>query len=95
MVKTGYPGWGGNAGTPYLTEADILHDSWGKSWIVYLAPLMCSESVTATDASGALGYAWVLSGGTNGTITTRLEAGVLDVLGDDAGAVLGKLTPNQ
>jgi hypothetical protein len=81
-----YPNWQG----PYIQ--DISDDPWGRSWVAYLAPLYCSETVTGTDAAGKLGYAWLLTGGANGTVTTNAQRSVLDADGDDAGVNLGKLS---
>jgi hypothetical protein len=81
-----YPNWQG----PYIQE--ISEDPWDRAWVAYLLPLYCSETVTSTDASGSLGFAWLLTGGANGTITTMAQASGLDPNGDDAGVNLGKLS---
>ena len=94
-----YPNWGG----PYVQE--IQTDPWDRSWVAYLAPLYCSEAVTETtttggttatnpinNGAGRLGYAWLLSGGTNRTITTSALSPNLDPNGDDTGVQMGKLT---
>jgi hypothetical protein len=84
--STSYPNWQG----PYIQE--ISEDPWERAWVAYLLPLYCSEAITSTDGSGSLGYAWLLTGGTNGTITTMALASGLDANGDDAGVNLGKLS---
>jgi hypothetical protein len=87
-----YPNWAG----PYVQE--ITTDPWSRAWIAYLAPLYCSEAVVDTsgvainDGAGNLGYAWLISGGTNRTITTPAMNSNLDVDGDDTGVQMGKLT---
>ena len=86
-----YPNWQG----PYL-QADIKTDPWDRAWVANLQPLYCAELIeeaitgSATTA-GDLGYAWLLSGGSNRTISTALTAANLDPTGDDAGVNLGKL----
>jgi hypothetical protein len=86
-----YPNWDG----PYVQ--DISTDPWDRSWIAYLAPLYCAEPVVTSagaaiaNGAGNLGYAWLISGGTNRTITTPATSPVLDPLGDDTGVNLGKL----
>ncbi len=84
---TKYPNWKG----PYVQE--ISNDPWQRAWVAYLAPVYCSEDLVnpATDASGSLGYAWLLSGGSNSTITTKATDSNLDSIGDDTGVILGKL----
>jgi hypothetical protein len=84
---TKYPNWKG----PYVQ--DINNDPWQRSWVAYLAPLYCSETLVSpsTNASGLLGYAWLVSGGSNRTITTPATSANLDSVGDDTGVVLGKL----
>ena len=84
-----YPNWAG----PYVQEIDS--DPWGRSWVAYLTPLYCSEAVTSTSGSGNLGYAWLLTGGANRTITSEATDSDLDDSGDDAGVNMGKLTPSQ
>jgi len=87
---TGYPGWAG----PYVQE--IANDPWDHAWVAYLTPLYCSEDVSAASSTGGtLGYAWLLTGGANGTITSRADDSNLDDDGDDAGVNLGKLTSTQ
>jgi hypothetical protein len=81
-----YPNWAG----PYVQE--ISADPWDRAWVAYLAPLYCSETVTAANGAGSLGYAWLISGGTNRTITTPATNSNLDPLGDDTGVQMGKLT---
>jgi len=44
------------------------------------------------NGAGHLGYAWLLSGGTNRTITTPALSSNLDASGDDTGVQMGKLT---
>lgn len=83
---TKYPNWKG----PYVQE--ISEDPWGRAWVAYLTPLYCSETVTTTDGSGKLGYAWLITGGGNRTITTPAQSSNLDDTGDDAGVNLGKLS---
>jgi hypothetical protein len=80
-----YPNWKG----PYVQE--ITTDPWERSWIAYLAPLYCSEVVSEASGAGNLGYAWLITGGTNRTITTPATSSNLDPEGDDAGVNLGKL----
>lgn len=88
-----YPNWRG----PYLQE-EIRTDPWDRSWVINLQPLYCAETITGSTAAGtsvvsggSLGYAWLVSGGTNRTVTTSLKDARLDSTGDDAGANLGKL----
>jgi hypothetical protein len=89
-----YPNWNG----PYVQE--ISTDPWDRAWITYLTPLYCSETVAngvggntpINNGAGYLGYAWLLSGGTNRTITTPALSSNLDPLGDDTGVQMGKLT---
>ena len=81
-----YPNWKG----PYVQE--ISNDPWERSWVAYLAPLYCSEAVTTASGAGDLGYAWLISGGTNRTVTTPATFSNLDSQGDDTGVNLGKLT---
>ncbi len=91
-----YPNWKG----PYIQE-DIRTDPWDRTWVINTQPLYCSENfnpgsgiVSPTGGSstaGALGYAWVLSGGADRTISTALSQTHLDPTGDDAGTSLGKL----
>ena len=85
--KTKYPNWKG----PYVQ--DISNDPWQRAWVAYLEPLYCSETLDHpdTDASGKLGYAWLLSGGSNRTITTKATMTNLHDVGDDTGVILGKL----
>jgi hypothetical protein len=83
---TDYPNWDG----PYVQEISV--DPWERSWVAYLAPLYCSEVVTSSNGSGSLGYAWLISGGTNRTITTPATESNLDQNGDDTGVNMGKLT---
>ena len=85
-VPANYPNWKG----PYVQE--ITNDPWDRSWVAYLAPLYCSEAVSTSSGAGQLGYAWLLSGGTNRTITTSAKSSNLDPQGDDTGVQLGKLT---
>jgi hypothetical protein len=85
-----YPNWQG----PYL-QADIKTDPWDRAWVANLQPLYCSELITGTtaaNAAGDLGYAWLLSGGSNRTISTKFKDANLDPTGDDAGVNMGKLT---
>ena len=89
-----YPNWNG----PYVQE--IAADPWDRSWVAYLAPLYCAENVSnggntpINNGAGYLGYAWLLSGGTNRTITTDAIDSNLDPFGDDTGVQMGKLTVN-
>jgi len=88
---TNYPNWDG----PYVQE--ITSDPWDRAWVAYLLPLYCAEAVAnngtaINNGAGYLGYAWLLSGGTNRTITTKATASNLDPLGDDTGVQMGKLT---
>ena len=88
-----YPNWQG----PYL-QADIKTDPWDKAWVANLQPLYCSELITdasgtgSATTGGALGYAWLISGGANRTVSTDLQAANLDQTGDDAGVNMGKVT---
>lgn len=98
--ETAYPNWQG----PYL-QAELKTDPWDKTWIINLQPLYCSEMVSvavaddpltedvdeSTGSNGNLGYAWILSGGANRTISTSIFSANLDSTGDDAGVNLGKL----
>ena len=87
-----YPNWQG----PYL-QAEIKTDPWDRAWVANLQPLYCAEAIADATGSasavtaGNLGYAWLLSGGSNRTISTDLGATALDASGDDAGVNLGKL----
>lgn len=83
-----YPNWKG----PYI-QGEIKTDPWDKAWVLNLMPLYCSETVDSTTAntSGKLGYAWILSGGTNRTVSTAFTSAFLDPAGDDAGMNMGKL----
>lgn len=93
-ADTDYPNWKG----PYLQE-DIKTDPWDRAWVINLQPLYCSEAIVGTTSTndgtaltaGFLGYAWLVSGGANRTITTQLSSTHLDSTGDDAGINLGKL----
>ncbi len=71
---------------------EISQDPWDRGWVAYLAPLYCAEAVDVTNGAGNLGYAWLLSGGTNRTITTSALSSNLDPAGDDTGVQMGKLT---
>jgi len=92
LPEAAYPNWQG----PYVQE--ITNDPWDRSWIAYLAPLYCAEAVSngggapINNGAGYLGFAWLLSGGTNRTITTDAIDSNLDPFGDDTGVQLGKLT---
>jgi hypothetical protein len=87
-----YPDWEG----PYLQE-EIGTDPWHKGWVLNLQPLYCAEHIVDADGvasaltGGALGYAWIISGGVNGTISTKLTESKLDPQADDAGTNIGKL----
>jgi len=89
-AEADYPNWKG----PYL-PADLRSDPWDKVWVINVVPLFCAETVASTavgtDTGGKLGYAWILSGGSNRTLTTDIQTAKLDVNGDDAGVNLGKL----
>lgn len=83
-----YPGWKG----PYVQE--ISNDPWDRAWVAYLAPLYCSEDLTVAGvpaATGNIGYAWLVSGGSNRTVTTPATLPNLDPAGDDTGVIMGKL----
>jgi hypothetical protein len=66
--ETRYPNWKG----PYLQQ-EVKTDPWDRAWVLNLQPLYCAETIldaTGTVSaltSGNLGYAWILSGGTNKT----------------------------
>lgn len=82
-----YPNWKG----PYIQGA-ITADPWDKAWVINLMPLYCSEDIAlAASSGGNLGYGWVLSGGSNRTLTTEFTEAKLDPDGDDAGLALAKL----
>ncbi len=86
-----YQNWKG----PYL-QADIRTDPWDRAWVLNLQPLYCSEKITGgtganATTGGKLGYAWLLSGGTNRTVSTTSVSANLDSTGDDAGVNMGKL----
>jgi hypothetical protein len=87
-----YPNWQG----PYLQE-EIGVDPWHRAWVLNLQALYCAEhipdatGVTSALTGGALGYAWIISGGVNGTISTKLSEAKLDPEADDAGTNIGKL----
>jgi type II secretory pathway pseudopilin PulG len=84
---TKYPNWRG----PYL-QAEITSDPFGRVWMINAMPLFCAEDVGTGEATaGALGFAWILSAGSNRTLTTLLKTARLDDTGDDAGTILGKL----
>jgi hypothetical protein len=65
--------------------------------VLNLQPLYCAETIldaTGTVSaltSGNLGYAWILSGGTNKTVATLFTSGQLDPNGEDAGVNMGKI----
>jgi len=90
--ETSYPSWQG----PYLQQ-ELKTDPWDRGWVLNLMPLYCSETIAdATGAAsastaGTLGYAWIISGGANRTVTTPLTSATLDTASDDAGVNLGKL----
>ena len=86
--EASYPSWQG----PYLST-EIRTDPWDRAWVINLQPLYCAEDVVngGGDTAGGLGYAWLLTGGTNRTVTTNLKDSTLDLTGDDAGINLGKL----
>lgn len=87
-----YQNWKG----PYL-QADIKTDPWDRDWVLNLQPLYCSEAIAvdangvASGSQGSLGYAWLLSGGSNRTVSTAFGAANVDPNGDDSGMNLGKL----
>jgi hypothetical protein len=98
-----YPNWAG----PYVQEitTDPWDRSWmaylaplycSEPVTVTTTTGTGEEAVTTTtpvnNGAGHLGYAWLLSGGTNRTITTRALDSNLDPLGDDTGVQMGKLT---
>jgi hypothetical protein len=90
--ETRYPNWKG----PYM-QGEIRTDPWDRAWVLNLQPLYCSEVIVdaagigSATTAGALGYAWVLSGGMNRTISTLLSSTRLNPNADDAGVNLGKL----
>jgi hypothetical protein len=90
--ESAYPNWKG----PYL-QAEVLGDPWKRSWIMNLQSMYCAEEIadgagtTSTQTGGALGYAWVISGGVNATVSTHLTSPRLDPEADDAGTNIGKL----
>jgi hypothetical protein len=87
-----YPNWQG----PYL-QAEMGTDPWHKAWVLNLQPLYCAEhipdatGVGSALTGGGLGYGWIISGGVNGTISTKLGEAKLDPQADDAGTNIGKL----
>ena len=80
-----YPNWNG----PYLS-ADINGDPWGAVYLINVIPLFCGEAVTAAAPGGALGFAWIVSGGPNRTLQTPFTANRVAVESDDAGVPLSK-----
>jgi hypothetical protein len=90
--ETAYPGWQG----PYM-QAEVRTDPWNRSWVLNLQSLYCAETIldavgtSSAETGGALGFAWILSGGVNRTITTPLTSAELDRTADDAGTNIGKL----
>jgi hypothetical protein len=90
--ETRYPNWQG----PYM-QGEVRTDPWDRAWVLNLQPLYCAEVIldaagsTSALTGGALGYGWILSGGTNRTVSTLLSATRLDPTADDSGTTLGKL----
>lgn len=80
-----YPNWQG----PYLS-VEVRSDPWNRAWVINVIPLFCEETVTASDAAGKAGYAWILSAGPNGTLQTKFTATKLSPDADDAGFNVGK-----
>lgn len=80
-----YPNWQG----PYLT-AEINGDPWGRAWVINVIPLFCGEAADSAAPGGALGYAWIFSGGPNRTLQTRFSDARLNPDADDVGVNLSK-----
>jgi hypothetical protein len=93
-----YPNWRG----PYL-EAELRTDPWERSWVLNLQALYCAEEIPnepigttgSSESGGNLGYAWIISGGTNKTVSTVLSEARLDPEADDAGTQIGKLLARE
>jgi len=99
-----YPNWAG----PYVQEiaVDPWDRSWVTYLAPLYCSEAVTEPVTddpltetvesgivpLNNGAGHLGYAWLLSGGTNRTITTSALSPNLDPNGDDTGVQMGKLT---
>jgi prepilin-type N-terminal cleavage/methylation domain-containing protein len=80
-----YPNWKG----PYLAS-DIQSDPWESVYIINVIPLFCGEEVTTASPAGALGYAWIMSGGPNRTLQTPFTAARILLGSDDAGVTMSK-----
>jgi prepilin-type N-terminal cleavage/methylation domain-containing protein len=80
-----YPNWKG----PYLTST-LEGDPWESVYIINIIPLFCGEPVTTEAPGGALGFAWILSGGPNRTLQTPFTSVRVTVDSDDAGVPLSK-----
>jgi general secretion pathway protein G len=80
-----YPNWKG----PYLS-ADIETDPWEHVYLINVIPLFCGEVVTQATPGGVLGFAWIISGGPNGTVQTPFTATRVSEGSDDAGLPVGK-----
>ena len=80
-----YPNWQG----PYL-QREVTSDPWGSVFIINVIPLFCGEVIQASAPGGALGFAWILSGGPNRTIQTAFTSAGLAESADDVGVSLSK-----
>lgn len=88
-AESDYPNWRG----PYLS-AEIRSDPWDRAWLINVIPLFCGETISSS-ASGAAGYGWILSGGSNQALQTSFTATKLNPDADDVGVSLGKLTTGK
>lgn len=80
-----YPNWKG----PYLS-VDLSSDPWDAVYVINVIPLFCGETVGASAPAGALGYAWIISGGPNRTIQTPFTSTQPNADSDDVGIPLSK-----
>ncbi|MFQ5827576.1 MAG: hypothetical protein ACE5JD_00275 [Candidatus Methylomirabilia bacterium] len=78
---SGYSNWNG----PYMDP--ITADPWGRAYIFNPRPLFDAEDL---GAHNYLGYGWVISGGSDQTLTTDFVDSDLDPNGNDIGRSLGK-----
>ena len=90
--ETAYPAWQG----PYM-QAEVRTDPWNRAWVLNLQSLYCAETIldavgtSSAVTGGTLGYAWIVSGGVNRTVSTLFTSPQLDTTADDAGTNIGKM----